>query len=112
MTTDPELKVTGGPLIILELDMRMRRVETGSSVSSRGCANAPTILLRPSLVGKGWTGIFFLVLWPLVCFQRELMDLQGLSPWATFKLNNSAELQQENNVSKVCIFNCISAVDV
>ena len=40
------------------------------------------------------------------------MDLPGLSPRATFKLNNSAELQQENNVSKVCIFNCISAVDV
>ena len=28
------------------------------------------------------------------------------------KLNKSAELQQENNVSKVCIFNCISAVDI
>ena len=52
MTADPELKVTGGPLIILELDMRVRRVETGSSFSSRGCPNAPTILLRPSLVGK------------------------------------------------------------
>ena len=32
--------------------MRMGMVETGSSVSSCGCPNAPRILLRLSLVGK------------------------------------------------------------
>ena len=53
MTADQELKVARGPLIILDHDMRVGRVKTGSSVSSHGCSNASRNLLRPNLEGKG-----------------------------------------------------------
>ena len=84
MTADQELKVTRGPLIILDHDMRVRRVNTGSSVSSHGCSNAPRNLLRPSLEGKGLDRNF--VFGPVVLglFSKGGdVDLPGLSPWAT-----------------------------
>ena len=84
MTADQELKVTRGPLIILDHDMRVGRVKTGSSVSSHGCLNAPRNLLRPSLEGKGLDRNF--VFGPVVLglfSKRGDVDLPGLSPWAT-----------------------------